>query len=118
MKPGAPPPGVDSILTIDLGAITANYRLLCERAPTAEVAAVVKADAYGVGADRVAPVLAEAGCKTFFVATIGEGTTLRETVPEATIAILNGCTGGGAERCKQHDLVPVLNSHEQLVDWR
>ncbi len=118
MKPDAPPPGVDSILTIDLGAIAANYLRLRQRAPTAEVAAVVKADAYGVGADRVAPALAEAGCKTFFVATIGEGTALREIVPDATIAILNGCTGGGAKICKRHDLVPVLNSHEQLVDWR
>ena len=118
MTPDAPPPGVDSILTIDLDAIAENYRLLCARARTAEVAAVVKADAYGIGAGRVAPALAKAGCKTFFVATIAEGAVLRETMPDTTIAILNGCTADSAKICQQHNLVPVLNSREQLADWR
>ncbi|MEK9755368.1 MAG: alanine racemase, partial [Rhodospirillaceae bacterium] len=51
-----------AILTIDLDAVVANYRLLRERAAT-ETAAVVKADAYGLGAARVAPRLWGAGCR-------------------------------------------------------
>ena len=50
-------------LTIDLGAICRNYRHLAKRAPTAEVAAVVKADAYGLGAKEIAPALARSGCR-------------------------------------------------------
>ena len=66
-------------LTIDLRAITANYRLLAGKAPAAETAAVVKADAYGLGAAPVARSLAAAGCRTFFVALPEE-----EAEPEAT----------------------------------
>ena len=51
-----------AVLTIDLTAIVANYRLLCRRLGAAGCAAVVKADAYGLGASQVAPTLAEAGC--------------------------------------------------------
>ena len=59
-------------LVIDLDALTANYRLLADRAKPARCAAVVKANAYGLGVDRVAPALAQAGCETFFVATLDE----------------------------------------------
>ncbi len=118
MTPDAPPPGVDSILTVDLGAIAHNYRLLCRQAPTAEVAAVVKADAYGLGADRVAPALMAAGCRTFFVATLGEGVSLRSVLPDATIAVLNGCSATDAELFVANKLSPVLNSRGQLDAWR
>ena len=59
-----------AVLTIDLNAIVANWLLLRGMLAGAECAAVVKADAYGLGADRVAPALARAGCKTFFVLKI------------------------------------------------
>uniref|UniRef100_UPI00226A20AB alanine racemase n=1 Tax=unclassified Methylobacterium TaxID=2615210 RepID=UPI00226A20AB len=69
LRPDAGPAGAASaLLTIDLAAIAENYRLLAAQAGTATCAAVVKADAYGLGADRVAPVLAAAGCRHFFVA--------------------------------------------------
>ena len=65
------------VLTIDLGAVAANYRLLQSHLASAECAAVVKADAYGLGAARVAPALVRAGCASFFVATFDEGAGLR-----------------------------------------
>ena len=46
-----------SQLTIDLGAVRANYRALAERAAPAVCGAVIKADAYGLGARRVAAAL-------------------------------------------------------------
>ena len=54
-------------LTIDLAALKANYRQFAERAARdgAECAAVVKADAYGLGVERVVPALWAAGCRTF-----------------------------------------------------
>jgi len=82
--------GDTAILTIDLDAVAANYRLLCDLAAPAECSAVVKADAYGLGMAPIAPVLWASGCKTFFVATLGEGRALRATLPEAVIYVLSG----------------------------
>ena len=70
-----------AILTIDLDALTANYRRLRDLASPAECAAVVKADAYGLGMALAAPALARAGCKTFFVATLGEARALAQASP-------------------------------------
>ena len=44
-----------ALLEIDLGAMVANWRLLAQRAAPALCAAVVKANAYGLGAATVAP---------------------------------------------------------------
>ena len=84
------------ILTIDLGAIVANWRDLKARAAPAQCAAVVKADAYGCGLEPVASALAAAGCETFFVAHLAEGRRLRAVAPRATIYILNGLMPGTA----------------------
>ena len=70
--------GETAILTIDLDALLANYRRLRALAAPAECAAVVKADAYGLGMAEAAPALRREGCKTFFVATPGEAKALRK----------------------------------------
>jgi len=107
-----------AILTIDLAAIAENYRLLQEQAQTAVCAAVVKADAYGLGAEDVAPVLARAGCRQFFVAHLDEGIELRRILGSgATIAVLHGPLPGTETDFVAHDLVPVLNSLDQISRW-
>ena len=78
------------VLTIDLDAIVANWRKLEKTAVPAECAAVIKADAYGCGADPVARALARAGCKTFFVATLEEARAARAALPSAVIYVLDG----------------------------
>ena len=106
-------------LTIDLDAVVANWRTLRDRVAPAECAAVVKADAYGLGVDRVAPALAAAGCRSFFVAHLGEGVALRPLLPEGcTIFVLNGIPPGTAGRFAAHRLLPVLNSLAQVAEWR
>ena len=85
-------------LTIDLAAIRRNYWQLNARLdPDAELGAVVKADAYGLGVSRIAPTLAQAGCKTYFVATLDEGIALRAAVEDATIYVLNGLVANELE---------------------
>ncbi|MBT3331776.1 MAG: alanine racemase [Rhodospirillaceae bacterium] len=111
-----------AILEIDLAALAANYKILRDRADGAVCAAVLKADAYGLGADRVGPALAAVGCRDFFVAHLGEGISLRQILgPGPTIYILHGPmvqTGSGVEDdFLDHDLIPVLNSPEQLEQW-
>ena len=106
-----------AILTIDLGALADNYRDLCERATKAECAAVVKADAYGLGMAQAAPALWRAGCRTFFVATITEATDLRALLPDAVIYVLSGLLAGTAPLFRKNDLRPVLNSAIEIREW-
>jgi hypothetical protein len=86
LRPDPGPAGTASaLLTIDLAAIAENHRLLAGHAGTAICAAVVKADAYGLGADWVAPVLIAASCRHFFVAQVGEGIALRSILGLGTV---------------------------------
>jgi alanine racemase len=116
---GNPADRAGAILEVDLAGIAANWRLLARRVDPAGCAAVVKADAYGLGAPLVAPALAAAGCRRFFVATIDEGIALRKVLPEsAEIAVLNGLLPGCAGDFIEFRLVPVLNDPWQIADWR
>ena len=108
-----------AILEIDLDAIAGNWKQLAERlAPGTRCAAVVKADAYGLGMDQVAPRLARAGCKTFFVASLDEGLALRALLPRAQIAVLNGLVMGAPADFAKGRLLPVLNDLGQVRQWR
>lgn len=105
-------------LLIDVGAVIANWRLVADKVgPKAQAAAVVKADAYGLGADVLAPALAEAGCKRFFVATLDEAMALRPLLAEAEIFVLSGPLPGTEGDYPFHGLIPVLNSTEQIGRW-
>lgn len=102
-------------LTIDLSAIIANWRAL-DRMTWVETAAVVKADAYGLGADRVATALAKAGVREFFVATAQEGAALRATLGVGpTINVFSGHMPGNGELIRAHMLTPMINSIDQML---
>ena len=105
------PPGR---LRIDLDAVVGNWRKLDALAPSA---GVVKADAYGLGMDRVAPALHRAGCRTFFVAGLDEGTALRTLLPDAEIAVLSAPVEGFQPVYREHRLLPVLNHAGDLAAW-
>lgn len=106
-------------LTVDLGAIASNYRYLQNLAAGAACAAVVKADAYGLGIERVAPVLEQAGAREFFVAHVDEGIRLRSVISEkARITVLHGPRPDATTECVQYGLRPVLNSLDQVAVWR
>ena len=105
------------ILTVDLAALTANWQLLGRRSLPAEVAAVVKADAYGCGLEPVASALLRAGCKTFFVASIGEGRRLRSIAPEAAIYVLNGFPPGTGPAFAECRLQPVIGNMAEMAEW-
>jgi len=107
-----------SRLTVDLSALVANWRMLHDFAPGAEVAAMVKADAYGLGAAKVAPALAQAGCRTFFSAFPGEAIVVREAAPAARIFVLAGLFTDNASAHVEHRLIPVLNDFRDLELWR
>jgi alanine racemase len=108
-----------AILTVDLGAIRENYRILTRKLGGAAAAAVVKADGYGLGAAEVASALGAEGCTVFFVAQLGEALTLRTALGGAPeIHVLNGITPGAEDACVGAGAIPVLNSIEQIAAWR
>lgn len=108
-----------AVLSINLGAIQENYRILRQRSGRAQCAAVLKADAYGLGADRVAPALSAAGCTQFFVAHLDEALALRPHLPTAAqIYVLHGPPLGAEMEFVHNRLTPVLNSSTQIAAWR
>jgi alanine racemase len=104
-------------LTIDLDALARNYARCRQAAGAAETAAVVKADAYGLGADAVARRLIAEDCRTLFVANVEEGARLRAVAPSARIYVLGGLMAGHEDRVLALGLSPVLNEPAQLDRW-
>ena len=104
-------------LTIDLGAIAANYKMLVGRVVPGECAAVVKGDAYGCGIDQVTAALARAGCQTFFVAHLAEARHVRAIASEAVIYVLNGFASTAAQGFVETYARPVINSLVELAEW-
>jgi len=105
-------------LTIDLDAVAHNHAILCAEAAGAEVAPVLKSDAYGLGAAPVGRRLWVEGARTFFVARLSEGEALRAALgPEraATILVLDGLTEHAEPRFAAANLTPVLSSLAQLA---
>lgn len=101
-------------LTINLHALAGNWRAL-DAKTDAETGAVVKADAYGLGAGPVASTLAEEGVRKFFVAVAEEGAAVRRAIgPGPLIFVFSGHMEGDADLLRDHDLVPLLNSPEQF----
>lgn len=124
-----------TILTIDLDRVVQNYNYFktevqkeatkkAERSAAghawyssgepAEVAAVLKADGYGLGAEQIGKALANAGCGIFFVAHGFEGVALRSALPDAVIYVFHGAMAGEEALFKEHGLIPVVNSEAQL----
>src|SRR5271155_162752 len=110
------PPGR---LTIDLDALRDNWRRLAREAAPAECGAVIKANAYGTGIEVAAPALFAAGCRTFFVAHVGEGARARAALgPAPRIFVLNGFEAGAeVGDYAAAELAPAIGSAEELARW-
>src|SRR5712672_3332981 len=110
--------GATGMLTVDLDAIIANWRKLEKTGVPAECAGVVKANAYGCGAEQVARALAHAGCKTFFVATLDEARVVRAAVPPtAAIYVLDGFLQNSGEAYARINCKPVIGDLYELAEW-
>lgn len=112
------PARAGAVLVVDLDAVRGNWRHMAGLADGAECGAVVKADAYGLGAAPVARALRAAGARTFFVATIEAGITLRKGLPDARIAVLHGIPPGSAPDISGAGLVPILNTPGDIEQWQ
>lgn len=106
-----------AILDVDIGAVLRNWNLLKQTHAQHACAAVVKADAYGLGVDEVAAALADAGCKQFFVATLDEAIELRQILTSQFIYVFSGVQRGEVEAFLDYNLIPVINSMSQFERW-
>jgi len=104
-------------LDIDLAAIAQNWRTLDASHPGA-TAAVIKANAYGLGAAKVAPALQEAGCRHFFTAHLSEALAVRAAIPNAMLAVLNGLLPDEPAVFAANEIIPVLGSLHEIALWR
>lgn len=108
----------DATLNVNLDALAANYRALQTYADKSECAAVVKANAYGLGIKPIAQALWDAGARRFFVATVDEGMEVRDLLPGALVYIFHGFRKGQEKDLSECRLIPVLNSREQIALWQ
>lgn len=111
------PADARAVLTINLGALRANWAELNKVSGAAECAGVIKADAYGLGLEELARALRDAGCKTFFVATLSEAQRVRSVQPGAAIYVLDGLLPGAAPHYAGFDLRPCLSSLAEIREW-
>jgi alanine racemase len=113
------PAGAPGRLRIDLAALADNWRDLARRAAPGRCAAVVKANAYGIGLSEAAPALWVAGARVFFVAHLNEAIAARRALPAAAqIYVLNGLESGAEPAdYAEHRLAPVIGGEEELQRW-
>lgn len=104
----------DTILEIDLSAIASNYRALCKKSGSKTVAAVVKANAYGLGIEPVAKTLFDAGCRKFFVANIDEALAFRSAINDAEIFVFNGISPEQYDVFLKHNITAIINNIDQF----
>ncbi len=109
--------GVTGVVTIDLRRIATNWQALAARVGPAECSAVVKANAYGLGVDKVVPALLAAGCTTFFVATIDEAEQVRALAPRAVLYVLDGLVVGSGPRLAAIQARPCLATLDDCLEW-
>jgi alanine racemase len=110
---------VKSWVEVSERRLTANYRLLAETAGAGvSVLGVVKADAYGHGAEVCAPVLARAGAEWLGVTDAAEGIAVRRALgpAEVRVLVMSGLLDDEAEAAVRHSLTPVVWSRQHL-EW-
>jgi alanine racemase len=110
-------PETGGTLIIDLDAVEENFRALTRLLRPSECAAVVKANAYGLGLEPVTAKLAKAGCRTFFVADIAEARRVRACAQDATVYVLNGFSPDAAAAFAEINIQPVINTLPELAEW-
>ncbi|MGE3251576.1 MAG: alanine racemase [Hyphomonadaceae bacterium] len=104
-------------LAVSTSAIVENWRFFDRLSGNAECAAVVKADAYGLGAREAARALASIGARTFFTATLGEALAISAEIAGARVYVLNGPGTEDHLSAFGETIRPILNSLEQIARW-
>ena len=117
VAPGRPGDGgAAARLVVDRAALAGNYRAIAA-STAADVAGVVKANGYGLGAAEVARTLQAAGCGTFFTAFTREAVELRHVLEDAEIFVLMPLVADEADALREHRLIPCLFDLDGIDRW-
>jgi alanine racemase len=105
-----------SYVRVSRSQIARNYRNVCSVVgPAVDVAAVVKADAYGHGAMEVSRVLVAEGARWLAVSSVEEGVALRRGGIDApSILVMGGFLSYESEAIVEYNLTPVLHSLDRI----
>jgi len=104
-------------LRLDSNALQNNWRWL-QRTAGVPAGAAVKADGYGLGGREVTRLLAQAGCRDFFVSTWMEAEAIGKLPEGAELIVLHGVGPEDVEAALAIDARPVLNTPEQVARWK
>ena len=108
-------------ITVDLNSIEKNYQIIKKKVgKKCSIAAVLKANAYGLGIEEISKKLKKLGCNFFFVATLKEGIELRKIVKDIEILVLNGPIIFKKKVYNDfldNNLIPILNSLNEIKSW-
>lgn len=117
--PASLPPHATAYLELDLEAVRQNYKTIQSVLKKGcRLSAVVKANAYGMGAIPTSKALYQAGCRDFFVINVDEALDIKPFLQDANIYILNGVQQGAAPILLREKFIPVLLSLEQIALWQ
>lgn len=96
-------------LDVDLDAIDHNVRAIARLVgPDTRICAVVKAEAYGLGAVEVARAALEAGAERLAVARVDEAIRLRQAGICAPILLIAGFVHSECEAIVRHDITATV----------
>ena len=102
---------------IDLDAVRENFRLIkAQVKPSTKVCCVIKADAYGHGAERLAQVYEQAGADWFAVSNLEEAEQLRRAGTVLPILILGHTPPCDAKRLAENDIAQAVVGSEYAQD--
>ena len=104
----------NAVVEINKKNLLYNFNLLSKIANKVTCAITIKADAYGLGAEKIIEILIDAGCKHFFLATTEEGIKIRNINKKINLYILNGLENNKIEIFRKYDLIPIINSMEEI----
>ena len=115
--PRARPPTPAAVLTIDLGAARRELAALAARARRARLRRGREGRRLWLRPRRAVPALAQAGCRTFFVAHLSEGAARAPSLPEATIYVLNGLLPGVGPAYRASACARCSARGEEIAEW-
>ncbi len=105
-------------IQINLKSIKNNYLFLKQYCKKSEVAAMVKASSYGLGGkNKIVHLLRSLKCNNFFVANLNEAITIRKKFNDINIYVLNGLNKNEENIFFKNNIIPVLNTYDQLCIW-
>ena len=105
-------------IQINLKAIKNNYLFLKQYCKKSEVAAMVKASSYGLGGkNKIVQMLRSLKCNNFFVANLNEAIIIRNKFKDINIYVLNGLNKNEENIFFKNNIIPVLNTYDQLITW-